>query len=252
MQVKAGPGSVPQAMDPFGLALRDYLAGAADAFVTIVRSDGYRDEMSVAAYFNDLSDPGLIDPRPALDDARGPVLDVGAGAGRVSLYLQDRGAEVVALDISLLACEVMRQRGVRIVREGDLRQIATSSFQTILLIGAGIGMAGKLTQLEGFLGHLRSLGTTDGIVILDSLDVRETEDGGYLAYQAAREAAGAYRGDIRFAIEYRDQRGPEIGWLHVDAETLAEHAGRAGWETQVLQRAEQGHYLARLSQPGAA
>ena len=38
--------------------------------------------------------------RLALRLARGRVLDVGCGAGRVALHLQERGLDVVAVDIS--------------------------------------------------------------------------------------------------------------------------------------------------------
>jgi len=50
----------------------------------------------------------------------GPVLDLGAGAGRASLYLQQRGLHVTAIDASPGAVEVCRHRGVADVRLGDV------------------------------------------------------------------------------------------------------------------------------------
>jgi SAM-dependent methyltransferase len=55
---------------------------------------------------------------PEID--RGPVLDLGCGAGRVALYLQERGLDVTAVDVSPGAVEVCRARGVRDARVGDL------------------------------------------------------------------------------------------------------------------------------------
>src|ERR1043166_856906 len=54
--------------------------------------------------------------RRAIPQVRGRVLDVGCGAGRVALYLQERGHDVVAIDISPLAVKTCRLRGVRDAR----------------------------------------------------------------------------------------------------------------------------------------
>ena len=54
--------------------------------------------------------------RRAMRHAKGRVLDVGAGAGRVSLHLQERGQDVVAIDNSPGAIAVCRRRGVREAR----------------------------------------------------------------------------------------------------------------------------------------
>ena len=47
---------------------------------------------------------------------RGRLLDVGVGSGRVALHLQESGHEVLGIDISPLAVEVARRRGVEDAR----------------------------------------------------------------------------------------------------------------------------------------
>jgi hypothetical protein len=56
--------------------------------------------------------------RRAMRFVRGRVLDLGCGAGRVGLHLQSRGHEVVGIDVSPLAVEIARQRGLADVRLG--------------------------------------------------------------------------------------------------------------------------------------
>ena len=81
----------------------------------------------------------LPQERLVLGRCRGRVLDVGAGGGRHSLRLQARGLEVWALDVSPEAARVMRERGVRRVRQGRFLDFAESGFDTALLLGHGLG-----------------------------------------------------------------------------------------------------------------
>ena len=48
----------------------------------------------------------------ALKLAKGSILDVGCGAGSHSLYLQEKGLKVKAIDISKGAIDVAKQRGI--------------------------------------------------------------------------------------------------------------------------------------------
>src|SRR5204863_4388583 len=57
--------------------------------------------------------------RRAMRYVRGRVLDVGCGAGRVSLHLQERGLDVVGIDVSPLAVQVARHRGRRRTGRND-------------------------------------------------------------------------------------------------------------------------------------
>ncbi len=54
--------------------------------------------------------------RRAMRFVRGRVLDLGCGAGRVCLHLQERGLDVVGIDTSPGAIEACRRRGVRDAR----------------------------------------------------------------------------------------------------------------------------------------
>ena len=84
----------------------------------------------------------------ALDRSHGRVLDVGAGAGRASLVLQEHGRDVVALDVSPGAAETCRRRGARNVYTGTVEQAASdglaTSFDTALMPRNNLGLLGSL------------------------------------------------------------------------------------------------------------
>jgi SAM-dependent methyltransferase len=87
--------------------------------------------------------------RRAMRFVRGRVLDVGAGGGRVSLHLQERGHEVVAIDNSPEAVEVCPRRGVRDARLLGFDEVddALGTFDTIILLGNNFGR-GRATNLR--------------------------------------------------------------------------------------------------------
>src|SRR5438067_11720752 len=112
----------PRRGDAFGAALMAcwQRGGAVDiAYEFIEREDGFIDAMDAARYFGGPEQWGPLD-RWVYEQARGRILDVGSGAGRHSLALQERGADVVALDISPLAAEVCRRRGIKQVVTGTV------------------------------------------------------------------------------------------------------------------------------------
>jgi len=133
--------------DAFGRALQDHMNGET-AFEVIERSDGLLDvSMPVSMYFNEYADWGLIGQK-AVDAVRGRVLDVGCGAGRFALYLQERGLEVVAVDRSPMAVDVCRRRGVKDARVLSITEIASDLgvFDTILMMGNNFGLFGSFSR----------------------------------------------------------------------------------------------------------
>jgi SAM-dependent methyltransferase len=179
------------------------------------------------------------------------VLDIGAGAGVHSLALQERGMEVVAIDIAPEAVQVMSSRGVTDARCSDIYGFQDGAFDTLLMMMHGIGMVGDLAGLDRFLAHAKTLLRPGGQIVCDSLDVRPTTDPRHRAYLDSLVAAGRYVGEIRIRFEYKGLVGPLGGWMHVDPDKLAQHATRAGWACQVVCSQKNGDYLARLALSGA-
>ena len=238
----------PQAMHLFGRALRAYFEGDARAELTIRREDGQENALPVSFFFRGRCEFTPLE-NAAIDSCRGRVLDVGAGTGLHSLVLQQRGLPVTAIDISPHAVEVMRERGVREVHCADIFEFQGGEFDTLLMLGHGVGMVETIAGLDRFLAHARRLRSEEGQLLLDSLDVRATEDPANLAYHEANRQAGRYIGEIRMQLEFRGEKGLHHGWLQVDPETLQERAELAGWKREIVHQDEGGNYLARLTRP---
>jgi SAM-dependent methyltransferase len=96
------------------------------------------------------------------DERGGPVLDVGAGTGRVALALAARGLAVVALDVEAALLEALEQRASGLSVEtvvADAREFALNRrfplvlvpMQTLQLLG---GQSGRAAFLRCALEHL--------------------------------------------------------------------------------------------------
>ncbi len=238
------------AMELYGEALRDLFNGDLSTRITVHRDDGLTDPMPMAAFFCKPADFSILE-QTALKLCRGDVLDIGAGAGRHSLALQERGLSVWAIDVSPQAVAIMRERGVQQVRCIDVFELDGRRFDTLLMLMHGIGLVRDLPGLDRFLRHVHKLIKPGGQIVLDSLDVRCTEDPRHLAYQETNRRTGHYFGEIRMQFEYQGRTGPVFSWLHVDPQTLTTHAQEAGWRCQVICQEENGDYLTQLVPAGA-
>jgi SAM-dependent methyltransferase len=234
-------------MEPFGMALLAYFEGDTAAELIILRDDGERVSLPVSFFFRGLSEFTSID-NAAIDRCVGHVLDVGAGPGPHSLVLQRKGLPVTAVDVCPRAVDIMKKRGLMDVHCANIFEFQGGRFDTLLMMGHGIGMVETIAGLDRFLTHAHGLLSEQGQVLLDSIDVRVTDNPRHLAYQEANRQAGRYIGEIRVQFEFQGKKGPQCGWLHVDAETVKEHAESAGWRCEVVVQEKSGDYLSRLTE----
>jgi SAM-dependent methyltransferase len=168
----------------------------------------------------------------------GKVLDIGAGAGSHSLVLQQRGLDVTALEISPLAAKVMRQRDVKNVTEADIFTYQADTYDTLLLLMNGIGLAGTLENLKIFLKHARTLLNPGGQLLFDSSDIAYLYEGNL--------PADRYYGEIAYQYEYKKHFTDWFNWLYIDEQTLTQTAAAEGWDIEVLFEDEFSQYLVRF------
>lgn len=230
--------------DPMGAAIYDYYKNG-NADTLIVRSSMFDDdEIPVADLFREYDQMPELE-KMALDIAHGSILDVGAGSGCHSMALQKAGKHVVAIDISPLSVEVMKERGI------DARQINfydesfAEKFDTVLMLMNGTGIIGTLDEMPAFFDRIRQLLNPGGSVLVDSSDLRylfEEEDGSMMI-----DLAEDYYGQLDYQMQYKDVTGEPFDWLYVDFETLAFYAEENGFKAELIAEGDHYDYLARLS-----
>ncbi|MDH3367195.1 MAG: methyltransferase domain-containing protein [Gemmatimonadota bacterium] len=233
-------------MAPHGRALLAYSDGDLDAELLVRRGDGREEHLSVRYFFRPPEEFTTIETT-ALAQSRGRVLDVGAGSGLHSLALQSDGMTVTAIDLTSEAVAVMARRGVLDARQADVFRFHDGPFDTLLMLGHGIGMVQDLAGLDRFLAHARGLVSDGGQLLVHTVDPTRTDDPAHLAYHEASRRAGRYIGEIELQFEFEGERGAACRWLILDEPTLRRHAEAAGWDCEILREEETGDYLARLA-----
>ena len=229
-------------MDVHGQCLLDYLNGEKEAFYLLHMDDGFVSlPMCAKQFFYDNDEFPEID-KVALENCNGRVLDIGAGAGSHSLFLKKKGLDVLSIDNSPKAVEVMRKRGLKNARVGELFDEYEEPFDTVLLL-LGIGIVENLQGLDRFLDYLPSILRKDGQLLTDSFDIRNPDDQQYRGYQKKMIAAGRYFGERTLRFEYKGKMSDWFGWMHIDPETLKYHVNKSDLSFDLIATGDKGRYL---------
>lgn len=214
--------------DAFGRALFERLDGGGSAIV-IERDDGFVDT-DQSDYFGQVEDDPLWQwIRPRLGTR---VLDLGAGAGRGALRLQDDGVDVIALDVSPACVEVCSRRGVRSTFVGTIQQLAETRpvpFDTIMALGNNLSLIGSPEQAGDFFHAVKAIGTEDVRLVGTMLDPYATVHPDHLAYHQRNRDAGRLGGIVRVRVRYRTTATSWFNLLWASQDELAELCAGEGW-----------------------
>lgn len=228
--------------DLMGKAIWDYYHKNNSEDLETETSISELDELPVAYLFREFDEMNSLEKK-ALELSKGKVLDIGAGAGSHSLYLQDqRELEVTALDISPKAIEICQVRGIS---KSSCESILThkgETYDTLLLLMNGTGIFETLDKIDSYLQHLKSLMNPNGQILIDGTDILymyEEEDGSYCI------PADEYYGELDYILHYKGEQEDPIKWLYLDFDTLANAAENNGLDIELIVQ-DGDSYLAKL------
>jgi SAM-dependent methyltransferase len=183
--------------------------------------------------------------REASAYVRGRVLDIGCGAGRHALYFQEQRHEVVAVDISPLAVQVCRERGVRDARVLAVTRLSRrmGSFDTITLWGS-FGLMSSFKRARWLLRRFHGMTTHQGRLIAAALNPYGADDPAHLAYHEHNRRRGRMPGQIRLRVRFRQYATPWFDLLLVSPDELRAILSGTGWHLHRLLGDENGQYIA--------
>jgi len=236
------------ASDPFGRAIRDFHRGEQDE--PLIQRDGEwaREHPIERFYFGDFEAAGTSGEWLA-DRLEGPLLDLGAGAGRHALYFQEQ-FETVAVEVSDHLVETMRERGVRDARRADMFALRESfdrdRFESALAIGTQIGLAGSMDGLRRFLTDLAHVTTDDAAAVLDCYDPERVDADEMLGYRADPTPGLAFR---VMQFEYDGAVGETLLFRLFGPDRIREAATTTDWQVDEVRYDEEGavHYRVALA-----
>ncbi|MEM9679204.1 MAG: class I SAM-dependent methyltransferase [Bacteroidota bacterium] len=228
--------------DILGKALLDYHQGHYTEDIVTWTTISEEDVLPLPYLFRTFEDMPKIEQH-ALKLCKGYVLDVGCGSGSHSLWLQNKGLNVKAIDKSKGAISVAKDRGVINAELLPLLE-ETGTFDTILLLMNGTGIFGKLSDVPKYLEHLKELLNPGGQILLDSSDIAymyRDDDGGYW-----HDVQANYYGELDYFMSYKGEEEIPLTWLYMDFNTLNIACASMGLICEKIMDGERYDYLARI------
>ena len=213
----------------------------------VEREDGLIDIGTALPYFYQHAH-WPVHEREAIQHAHGTVLDVGCGAGRVALYLQQQGHKVVAIDNSPLAIKVARLRGVKTARILSIRDIQTlkGPFDSIVMYGNNFGLFGGMTRARRLLAAMRKITSPHATILASASDPYKTSDPVHLAYQQRNRDRGRMSGQLRLRVRYRQFRGDWFDYLFASPAEVRAIVAKTGWTVSAIVESPGPGYVAIL------
>lgn len=213
----------------------------------IERDDNYIDTGSDAGlYFTEYAEWSPLECR-AIEFAKGIILDIGCGAGRHAIYLQEKGFDVTGIDNSPGAIKVCRLRGlkkasVRAITEVD--KFKANSFDTIQMFGNNFGLFGSFENARLILKRFSRITTPDAQIIAGTRNPYLTNEPEHLAYHRQNKRRGRMGGQLRMRVRFGKAIGDWFDYLFVSPLEMQNILKDTDWQIKEFIEPEAASYFA--------
>ena len=248
--------------DAYGAAMWDYFRGQG-GYEIVERDDGFFGHSS--------GPPSYLAPykdwpkhqRRAIRLARGRVLDVGCGCGRVALHLQERGLETTGVDISPLAIKVCKARGLKRAKVMSISELPgrLGQFDTIVMYGNNFGLFGSPARGRRLLRRFHAMTSPRARIIAESGDPHPPKGIApaaapaamrcHLAYHEFNRRRGQLPGQLRIRIRYLRSVTPWFDYLMVSKDEMRQIVSGTGWRISRFFDSDRSLYIAILEKEQA-
>jgi len=200
------------------------------SFEIIERDDDYFDVAGTKIYFSKYEDWPASEKK-AMQFVKGKVLDVGCGAGRHSLYLQEKGFDVLGIDSSPLAVKICKLRGLEKAEVMAIEelQFKPDSFDTILMLGNNFGLLGNFEKAQRLLMKFHIMTSKNALIIAGACDPYKTDNPAHLKYQERNKKERRMGGQLRLRIRFQQYISEWFDFLMVSKEEMKELLEDSGW-----------------------
>lgn len=221
---------------------------------TIERDDGLIDFGSEAGmYFSEYEKWSAVEKR-AIEFVKGKVLDVGCGAGRHSIYLQEKGLDVTGIDNSPDAIKVCRLRGLKKAEAlpiENVEKLAGNNFDTIIMFGNNFGLFGSPEKAKDILENFSRITANEAQIIAGTLDPCKTDDPKHLAYHNQNRERGRLSGQVKMRIIYEGAVGEWFDYLFVSPAEMTEIFKDTDWQIREFIESKGAHFFAVIEKKPA-
>ncbi|MFH0987092.1 MAG: methyltransferase domain-containing protein [Candidatus Micrarchaeota archaeon] len=232
--------------DAFGNAVLNHHKGQYN-FEVIEREDGYIGVISASQYLSNYKEWPAHEKR-ALKKVKGKVLDIGCGAGRISIYLQNKGLDVIGIDISPLAVKTCRIRGLKKAKVMPIEKLnfPKNSFDTIIMFGNNFGLFANKKKIKVLLRKMSRITAKNGQIIAETMDPYRTKNPAHLGYHKYNEKRGRMGGQIRMRIRNELNKTPWFDYLFVTKKEMRQLLKGTDWKIKGFIDSKTPHYFAVL------
>jgi len=232
--------------DAYGQEVWAYFKGR-ESFEIVERDDGYFGVSGGAKnYFSEYRDWPSHEKR-AIKFAKGRILDIGCGAGRQSLYLQNKGLDVIGIDNSPLAIKVCRLKGLRKAKVMSITEVGKfkpNSFDTVIMMGNNFGLFGSFKRARLLLRKFYKITSPNALIIAESNDPYKTDKPTHLKYHKFNRKRGRMTGQLRIRIRFGKYIGEWFDYLLVSKEEMKRIFNATGWRVKKFINSKKSFYIA--------